>query len=123
MRGAGRAIKERIGYMSQAFSPYLDLTVGENIRLYAGIYGLNRARTQARLDWIVDMAGLHGFEDALAASLPMGLRQRLALGCALVHQPQVLFLDEPTSGWTHWAAASFGIFYSPWPAATAWRCW
>lgn len=98
MRGAGRAIKERIGYMSQAFSLYLDLTVSENIRLYAGIYGLNRARTQARLDWIVDMAGLHGFEDALAASLPMGLRQRLALGCALVHQPQVLFLDEPTSG-------------------------
>ena len=98
MRSAGQAIKERIGYMSQAFSLYLDLTVLENIRLYAGIYGLNRARTQRRLDWIIDMAGLPGFENALAASLPMGLRQRLALGCALVHEPQVLFLDEPTSG-------------------------
>jgi ABC-type multidrug transport system ATPase subunit len=98
MREAGQAIKERIGYMSQAFSLYLDLTVLENIRLYAGIYGLNKAQTRLRTDWIIDMAGLAGFESALAAGLPMGIRQRLALGCALVHQPQVLFLDEPTSG-------------------------
>jgi len=98
MREAGQAIKERIGYMSQAFSLYLDLTVLENIRLYAGIYGLDKARTRERTDWIIDMAGLAGFESALAAGLPMGIRQRLALGCALVHQPQVLFLDEPTSG-------------------------
>jgi ABC-type multidrug transport system ATPase subunit len=98
MREAGQAIKERIGYMSQAFSLYLDLTVLENIRLYAGIYGLNKAQTKERTGWIIDMAGLAGFESALAAGLPMGIRQRLALGCALVHQPQVLFLDEPTSG-------------------------
>jgi ABC-type multidrug transport system ATPase subunit len=98
MAQAGQAIKERIGYMSQSFSLYLDLTVLENIRLYAGIYGLDRAQTRLRTDWIIDMAGLAGFESALAAGLPMGIRQRLALGCALVHQPQVLFLDEPTSG-------------------------
>lgn len=98
MLQAGKAIKERIGYMSQAFSLYQDLTVLENIRLYAGIYGLNRAETTTRTDWIIEMAGLAGFESALSASLPMGIRQRLALGCALVHRPQVLFLDEPTSG-------------------------
>lgn len=98
MRFAGMAIKERIGYMSQAFSLYTDLTVLENIRLYAGIYGLSRRKAAARIREVVAMAGLEGFENALSGSLPMGLRQRLALGCALVHRPQVLFLDEPTSG-------------------------
>ncbi|WP_293764313.1 ATP-binding cassette domain-containing protein [uncultured Aquitalea sp.] len=98
MKQAGALIKSRIGYMSQAFSLYLDLTVAENIRLYAGIYGLDRRRRDSRLGWILDMAGLHGHENDLASSLPMGLRQRLALGCALVHEPRVLFLDEPTSG-------------------------
>jgi ABC-type multidrug transport system ATPase subunit len=98
MLGAGIAIKQRIGYMSQAFSLYTDLSVVENIRLYAGIYGLTRAETSARVTWVVDMAGLKGYEKQRAAGLPMGLRQRLALGCALVHRPQVLFLDEPTSG-------------------------
>jgi ABC-2 type transport system ATP-binding protein len=98
MSGAGIAIKQRIGYMSQAFSLYTDLTVAENIRLYAGIYGLGRAETPARVQWVVGMAGLQGLEAQRTASLPMGQRQRLALGCALVHRPQVLFLDEPTSG-------------------------
>jgi len=97
-RNAGMQIRERIGYMSQAFSLYLDLSVLENIRLYAGIYGLTRQETTERMDWILDMAGLRPFGKALTASLPMGLRQRLALGCALIHRPQVLFLDEPTSG-------------------------
>ena len=98
MRKAGGAIKERIGYMSQAFSLYLDLTVSENIRLFAGIYGLDRRQAQQRMEWIVDMAGLRGYEDERTGRLPMGVRQRLALGCALVHSPRVLFLDEPTSG-------------------------
>lgn len=98
MRRAGGAIKERIGYMSQAFSLYLDLTVVENIRLFAGIYGLDRRDTKQRMAWIVDMAGLQGYETDRTGGLPMGVRQRLALGCALVHRPRVLFLDEPTSG-------------------------
>lgn len=90
-------VKERIGYMSQIFSLYRDLTVKENIKLYAGIYGLDKKETRMRLDWIIDMAGLEGHEEDLAGQLPMGIRQRLALGCALVHKPEVLFLDEPTS--------------------------
>jgi ABC-2 type transport system ATP-binding protein len=98
MKTAGRIIKERIGYMSQAFSLYLDLTVVENIRLFAGIYGLDRSATDRRLKWVMSMAGLKGYESSLTSRLPMGVRQRLALGCALVHQPRVLFLDEPTSG-------------------------
>ncbi len=98
MKKAGALIKSRIGYMSQAFSLYLDLTVTENIRLYAGLYGLSREETRNRLEWIIGMAGLAGHEGDLAATLPMGLRQRLALGCALVHRPRVVFLDEPTSG-------------------------
>ena len=95
---AGQAIKERIGYMSQAFSLYQDMTVLENIHLYARIYAVPRSRLQQRTDWVIEIAGLQGVEERLAGKLPMGIRQRLALGCALVHQPQVLFLDEPTSG-------------------------
>lgn len=98
MRAGGMAIKERIGYVSQAFSLYLDLSVVENIRLYAGIYGLGGAESRRRTQWVIDMAGLAGHETDRPTALPMGLRQRLALGCALVHRPQVLFLDEPTSG-------------------------
>jgi len=98
MRRPGREIKQRIGYMSQAFSLYQDLTVTENIRLYGGIYGVPRREIGSRIKWILDLAGLHGYEHALAGSLPMGLRQRLALGCSLVHRPPILFLDEPTSG-------------------------
>ncbi len=98
MRTAGFAIKERIGYMSQAFSLYMDLTVLENIRLYAAVYGLNEARTRERTAWVLEMAGLGGLQGMRASQLPMGQRQRLALGCALVHEPQVVFLDEPTSG-------------------------
>ena len=98
MRRAGQAIKERIGYMSQAFSLYQDMTVLENIRLYARIYAVPRGQLKARGDWVIEMAGLHGVEDRLTGRLPMGIRQRLALGCALVHRPRVLFLDEPTSG-------------------------
>ncbi|MBE9550809.1 MAG: ABC transporter ATP-binding protein [Proteobacteria bacterium] len=98
MHGAGHAIKERIGYMSQSFSLYQDLNVLENIRLYAGVYGLSPRNAAKRTEWVLEMAGLRGFERMRAGRLPMGIRQRLALGCALVHQPRVLFLDEPTSG-------------------------
>lgn len=98
MRDAGQQIKERIGYMSQAFSLYLDLTVLENIRLYASIYGVDRKLAPQRITWVIGLAGLEDVRHQLAGSLPMGIRQRLALGCALVHQPHVLFLDEPTSG-------------------------
>ena len=98
MLQAPRSIRERIGYMSQVFSLYRDLTVAENIRLYAGIYGLDRKRRRARTAWVLEMAELVGLEDRMTDGLPMGVRQRLALGCALVHGPKVLFLDEPTSG-------------------------
>jgi ABC-2 type transport system ATP-binding protein len=98
MRRPARSIKKRIGYMSQVFSLYHDLSVVENIALYAGIYGLDRLDTRARTRFILDMAGLDRHQHDLAGRLPVGLRQRLALGCALVHRPQALFLDEPTSG-------------------------
>jgi len=98
MHGMGRTIREHVGYVSQVFSLYQDLTVMENIRLYAAIYGLSRSETRERIGWIIDMAGLTDHETDQASRLPMGLRQRLALGCALVHHPQILFLDEPTSG-------------------------
>jgi ABC-type multidrug transport system ATPase subunit len=98
IRRAGQAVKKRIGYVSQAFSLYQDLTVGENLRLYAGIYGLSAADSRERTEWVVRTGGLGGHEHTQSGRLPMGLRQRLALGCALVHRPQVLFLDEPTSG-------------------------
>jgi len=98
MLRATQAIKERIGYMSQAFSLYQDMTVLENIRLYARIYAVPRRQLKQRVDWVIETAGLQGVENRLAGALPMGIRQRLALGCALVHKPEVLFLDEPTSG-------------------------
>lgn len=98
MHDAGKLIRERIGYVSQAFSLYLDLTVKENIDLYAGIYGIKPNQKRERVDSTLDFAGLRPFANNLCAGLPIGLRQRLALGCALIHRPQVLFLDEPTSG-------------------------
>jgi ABC-2 type transport system ATP-binding protein len=98
IRRAGSAIKQRIGYMSQAFSLYTDLTVRENIELYAGIYGLDRRATRERVGALGALGGLAEHMAVPAGRLPMGLRQRLALGCALVHRPEVIFLDEPTSG-------------------------
>jgi ABC-2 type transport system ATP-binding protein len=95
---APQTAKRHIGYMSQVFSLYRDLSVLENIRLYAGIYGLDGPTTRERVAWIVKMAGLEGREDSRTEDLSTGFRQRLALGCALVHSPSMLFLDEPTSG-------------------------
>jgi ABC-2 type transport system ATP-binding protein len=91
-------IRAKIGYMSQKFSLYGDLTVRENMEFYAAVYGLPRRERRPRIDELVAMAGLGGREDELAANLSGGWRQRLALGCAIVHRPRVLFLDEPTSG-------------------------
>jgi len=91
-------IKERIGYMSQRFSLYQDLTVIQNLNFYAGIYRIPRNKKADRIDWVLQMADLSGREDILAAELAGGWKQRLALGCALLHEPEVLFLDEPTAG-------------------------
>jgi ABC-2 type transport system ATP-binding protein len=91
-------VKRRIGYMSQRFSLYELLTVDQNIRFFAGIYGLSRARLAERRAFVLEMAGLRGREHALARDLAGGWRQRLALGCAILHEPRILFLDEPTGG-------------------------
>jgi ABC-type multidrug transport system ATPase subunit len=92
------SIKHNIGYMSQKFSLYRDLTVLENIELYATLYGLKGGVLRARKRWILQIAELEGQERKLTREIPLGMRQRLALGCALVHLPSVVFLDEPTSG-------------------------
>jgi ABC-2 type transport system ATP-binding protein len=91
-------VKRRIGYMSQRFSLYELLTVDQNIRFFGGVYGLSPARLEARRAFVIEMAGLRGREDALARDLAGGWRQRLALGCAILHEPAILFLDEPTGG-------------------------
>ncbi len=91
-------IRSRIGYMSQRFSLYTDLSVWENLTLYAGIYGIPERRMKKRLKEVMEMSALTGKEESMVEDLPTGWRQRLALGCAVLHQPEVLFLDEPTSG-------------------------
>ena len=91
-------VKQRIGYMSQRFSLYELLTVDQNIRFWGGIYGLTGNRIESRREFVIEMAGLKGRETTLARDLSGGWRQRLALGCAILHEPPILFLDEPTGG-------------------------
>lgn len=91
-------IKASIGYMSQRFSLYGDLTVEENIDFFSGIYRIPAARKQARREWAIAMAGLQAHRHARTSILAGGWKQRLALGCAILHEPPILFLDEPTSG-------------------------
>lgn len=91
-------VRENIGYMSQKFSLYSDLSVVENLRFFGGVYGVKGERLAKRLAFAIDMAGLNGREGALVADLSGGWKQRLALGCAVLHEPAILFLDEPTSG-------------------------
>jgi len=91
-------VKHRLGYMSQRFSLYEDLTVGENLTFFGGIYGLRRADIIRRKEELLDLFDLEGLADRITSSLPTGHRQRLALASALIHQPPLLFLDEPTGG-------------------------
>ncbi len=92
------SIKRAIGYMSQQFSLYADLTVMENLRFYAGIYGIPRRERAQRIDEVINIVGIDSFRRRLAGALSGGWKQRLALACALVHRPRMLFLDEPTAG-------------------------
>ncbi len=92
------AVKQRIGYMSQLFSLYGDLTVEENIAFFAGLYRVTGERLEARRTWVLEMAGLTEHRRQLTGELSLGWKQRLALGCAVLHEPPILVLDEPTSG-------------------------
>jgi ABC-2 type transport system ATP-binding protein len=93
-----RKIKPLIGYMSQKFSLYKDMTVKENIELYAGLYKVPKGRLSARKNWVLGMAGLEGKDNIMTRDLSGAWMQRLALGCAIIHEPEILFLDEPTAG-------------------------
>jgi ABC-2 type transport system ATP-binding protein len=92
------AVKRRIGYMSQRFSLYEKLTVDQNIAFFGGVYGLRGSRLAARREFVLEMAGLRGREASITSELSSGWRQRLALGCAILHEPPLVFLDEPTAG-------------------------
>lgn len=92
------AVRQHIGYMSQRFSLYNDLKVIENLRLFAGLYNVPHNVLQERISWAMEMADLKGQEGMITSTLPGGWKQRLALGCAVLHRPPIIFLDEPTSG-------------------------
>jgi len=98
VRTRAEAIRREIGYMSQRFSLYPDLSVDENIHLFSGLYGVTGDRFRERREWALEMAGLGAHADRMTGGLPLGWKQRLALGCAVLHEPSILFLDEPTSG-------------------------
>jgi ABC-2 type transport system ATP-binding protein len=108
-----KAMQARVGYMSQLFTLYEDLTALENIRFYGKVYGLTRDALRQRQEEIIHMAGLEGREHSLTSTLSGGWKQRLALGCAIVHNPRVVFLDEPTAGVDPISRRDFwGLIYS-----------
>ncbi|HEX2964453.1 MAG TPA: ABC transporter ATP-binding protein [Syntrophorhabdaceae bacterium] len=92
------SIKKIIGYMSQKFSLYDALTVEENIKFFGGVYNVAKKRRDERKEWVLEMAGITDRRDSLTKTLAGGFKQRLALGCAVLHEPSIIFLDEPTSG-------------------------
>jgi ABC-2 type transport system ATP-binding protein len=98
IRTESEAIKKIIGYMSQRFSLYEDLTVEENISFFGGVYRVSKEKREARKSWALRMAGLGDRRKTITRTLATGFKQRLALGCAILHEPPILFLDEPTSG-------------------------
>jgi ABC-2 type transport system ATP-binding protein len=91
-------VKKNIGYMCQKFSLYEDLTVAENITLYGGIYGLSRQRIRERTKALLEKLNFHEYADRVISSLPLGMKQKLAFSVALIHDPKIVFLDEPTGG-------------------------
>jgi ABC-2 type transport system ATP-binding protein len=108
-----KTMQGNVGYMSQLFTLYNDLTAIENIRFYGKVYGLSREQLAERQREIIEMAGLHGRENAVTSTLSGGWKQRLALGCAIVHNPKVVFLDEPTAGVDPISRREFwGLIYS-----------
>ncbi len=96
--GQAEMVRQNIGYMSQKFSLYNELKVIENLRFFAGMYSVKAADLKERIDWAIEMAGLRGRENSITATLAAGWKQRLAFGCAVLHRPPIVFLDEPTSG-------------------------
>jgi ABC-2 type transport system ATP-binding protein len=98
VRRQPESVRQNIGYMSQKFSLYNDLKVVENLRLFAGLYNVAADQVKERMEWALAMANLKGQEQLMTGTLPGGWKQRLALGCAVLHKPPIIFLDEPTSG-------------------------
>jgi len=102
-------IRQQIGYMSQKFSLYNDMTIRENLSFFAGVYGVPESEREEKIRWVVSFSGLEGKEDQITGSLPGGWKQRVAFGAAIMHEPSVLFLDEPTSGVDPLARRAFWV--------------
>jgi len=92
------AVRQRIGYMSQKFSLYNDMTIRENLEFFSGVYGVPEQEREEKIHWVLSFSGLQGKENQITGSLPGGWKQRVAFGAAIMHEPDILFLDEPTSG-------------------------